>query len=178
MQVVVGPDGVVREKPGDEAEARAMIKSYAGATARTVSSVVVHNTHTGAQACGVDIATIAFDASLADDAVIDSILKPAVAVNVSKGLPARRDPTSTSAPGQESGSSLTSTSDAAGPGHECVVYTAAGALMIEHPAMTSHIVSLDGAIDSVQGENLPRDNVCYGVFLLLLVIYYHHRVFF
>ncbi len=58
-QVVVC-DGVVREKPENEKQAREFLQSYAEYPAETVTAVLVMNTKTGRRAEGVDIAKVWF----------------------------------------------------------------------------------------------------------------------
>lgn len=54
-------DGLeVHEKPESLAQARAFIRGYSGGLVKTVSAVVVTNLLTGAQADGIDIATLHF----------------------------------------------------------------------------------------------------------------------
>jgi len=58
-QVVVC-DGVVREKPENEEQAREFLQSYGKHPAETVTAVLVMNTKTGERAEGVDIAKVWF----------------------------------------------------------------------------------------------------------------------
>eukprot|EP00933_Yihiella_yeosuensis_P014643 TRINITY_DN13046_c1_g2_i1.p1 TRINITY_DN13046_c1_g2~~TRINITY_DN13046_c1_g2_i1.p1 ORF type:complete len:501 (+),score=84.68 TRINITY_DN13046_c1_g2_i1:20-1522(+) len=59
MDQVVSCEGSVREKPQNEAEARAFIESYRkGEGASCINGMVVHNTATGRRVSGTDIATV------------------------------------------------------------------------------------------------------------------------
>ena len=81
LQVVLGPDGAPREKPESPEQARAFLASYAGATSRTVSAVVVVNTATGAIAQGVAVETTRFAPALGQPKVLDAALQPAPPVD-------------------------------------------------------------------------------------------------
>ena len=163
----MGPDNVVREKPVDAAEARAMIATYAGASARTVSSIVVTNTRTGEQVTGVDICTIQFDAGLGADASMAVLLQPAVPVDVASlqrfmHPVAAAAATSATDAAATSGVSAATASGAAAAVVMCDVFASAGALSIEHPAYSAHVTSIVGDIDSIQGE-LERGKSGWGV---------------
>lgn len=69
---VVACDGVIREKPVDEAQAREFLASYATHPAETVSAVMATNTATGRQESGVDGAKIYFKPL--PESVIDALI--------------------------------------------------------------------------------------------------------
>lgn len=70
-QVVVC-GGVIREKPVDAPEARHFLASYRTLPAICVTAVMAHNTVTGREATGVDLASVWFK-NLTDEA-IDSVI--------------------------------------------------------------------------------------------------------
>ena len=187
LQIVLGPDGVPREKPSSPQEAAAFLSSYAGATSRTVSAVVVRNTATGEAAEGVAVETIRYGSGLGAPTVLEACLQPAVPVD-SRALRATlRHAQASSSAGASSASSSSSSSAAslgsadansenaeqapAGaasikrrrsarlsvggvassfsssslslPPATVSVLTTAGAVMIEHPSIAPHIVSIE-----------------------------------
>ena len=167
-----GPDGIVREKPLNADEARVMLQSYAGSQASTVTGVVVTNTQTGESVSGVDICDISFASSLGEDSVIASLLQPAPAVSASSVLlhsNGRGGATNYPLLHQQLELAVPSTLEPSATQPDasriCNIYTAAGALMIEHPAMTPHIVSIKGDIDSIQGKSRRRVCVCFACML-------------
>ena len=142
MQIVLAPDGSVREKPLNKVQAAKFIESYSGATARTVSAVVVTNTQTGAVADGVDVATVHFDDTLNKPGELERALQAAVPV----------DPLTL--PASVRGAAAVKAASTAG--HTIDLFNSAGALVIEHPVLASHIRRIEGSIDSVQGEAVAR----------------------
>eukprot|EP01018_Ginkgo_biloba_P002234 Gb_14530 [translate_table: standard] len=82
-QVVVH-EGIIREKPSNEEEARLFIKGYSRSPASTVGSVLVTNLKTGMKKGGWDKTEIYFHA-IPDD-VIESLIKEGLVFNVAGGL--------------------------------------------------------------------------------------------
>jgi predicted house-cleaning NTP pyrophosphatase (Maf/HAM1 superfamily) len=156
-QVVLGPrgdDGAPREKPEDAAEARAMVASYSGASASTVSAVVVAALPPAApsepprRAAGVEISTVRFldfDAGL-----VEAALAPARAVPLAALLPLCSG-AGAGAGGKDEeeryGSQLQHGRDEAAAS----VFSCAGALCVEHPAYAGRIERIEGSLDSLHG---------------------------
>ena len=69
---VVLVDGKIREKPDSEAQAREFLKSSSHQPILAVTSVVAHNTGTGAHAEGTEITSITLRDI--DDATIDALI--------------------------------------------------------------------------------------------------------
>jgi len=82
-QVVVH-EGVIREKPSSEEEARLFIKGYSRAPACTVGSVMVTNLKTGLKKGGWDKAEVYFH-PIPDD-VVESLIKEGTVFKVAGGL--------------------------------------------------------------------------------------------
>ncbi|PSS17199.1 Maf-like protein [Actinidia chinensis var. chinensis] len=82
-QVVVY-EGMVREKPSSEEEARQFLKGYSGGSAATVSSVLVANLKTGVRKGDWDRVEIHFHAF--PDEVIDKLIEEGFVLNVAGGL--------------------------------------------------------------------------------------------
>lgn len=82
-QVVVH-EGVIREKPSSEEEARLFIKGYSRAPACTVGSVMVTNLKTGLKKVGWDKAEVYFH-PIPDD-VVESLIKEGTVFKVAGGL--------------------------------------------------------------------------------------------
>lgn len=82
-QVVVH-EGVIREKPTSEEEARLFIKGYSRAPACTVGSVMVTNLKTGLKKVGWDKAEVYFH-PIPDD-VVESLIKEGTVFKVAGGL--------------------------------------------------------------------------------------------
>ncbi|KAH9322208.1 hypothetical protein KI387_016847, partial [Taxus chinensis] len=82
-QVVVH-EGVIREKPSSEEEARVFIKGYSRSPASTIGSVLVTNLKTGLRKGGWDKAEIYFH-PIPDD-VIESLIKDGLVFNAAGGL--------------------------------------------------------------------------------------------
>lgn len=82
-QVVVH-EGVIREKPSSEEEARLFIKGYSRAPACTVGSVMVTNLKTGLKKGGWDKAEVYFH-PIPDD-VVESLIKEGLVLKVAGGL--------------------------------------------------------------------------------------------
>lgn len=82
-QVVVH-EGVIREKPSSEEEARLFIKGYSRAPACTVGSVLVTNLKTGLKKGGWDKAEVYFH-PIPDD-VVESLIKEGLVLKVAGGL--------------------------------------------------------------------------------------------
>ncbi|XP_057503662.1 uncharacterized protein LOC130787288 isoform X4 [Actinidia eriantha] len=82
-QVVVY-EGMVREKPSSEEEARQFLKGYSGGSAATVSSVLVANLKTGVRKGDWDRVEIHFHAI--PDEVIDKLIEEGFVLNVAGGL--------------------------------------------------------------------------------------------
>ncbi|OMO75116.1 Maf-like protein [Corchorus olitorius] len=82
-QVVVY-EGVVREKPADEKEAREFIKGYSGGHAATVGSVVVTNLKTGSRKGDWDRVEIYFHEI--PDEVIEKLIEEGTVLYVAGGL--------------------------------------------------------------------------------------------
>lgn len=66
-------NGELREKPHSLLEAERFLKSYSENVAKTITAVVVTNTHTGSQKEGVDIASVHF--KKIPDSIIQQILE-------------------------------------------------------------------------------------------------------
>ncbi|XP_057524926.1 uncharacterized protein LOC130804491 isoform X2 [Amaranthus tricolor] len=82
-QVVVY-EGMIREKPSNEEEARQYIKDYSGRKASTVSSVLVTNLQTGFRKGEWDKVEILFD-DISDE-IIDKLIEEGAVLNVAGGL--------------------------------------------------------------------------------------------
>ncbi|XP_077231418.1 uncharacterized protein LOC143864374 [Tasmannia lanceolata] len=82
-QVVVY-EGIIREKPSNEEEARQFIKGYSGGHAATVGSVFVTNLKTGSRRGGWDKAEIYFHAI--PDEVIENLIEEGAVLKVAGGL--------------------------------------------------------------------------------------------
>ncbi|XP_074282497.1 uncharacterized protein LOC141607016 isoform X1 [Silene latifolia] len=82
-QVVVY-EGMVREKPSSEEEARQFMKDYSGKKASTVSSVLVTNLQTGFRKGEWDKVEILFD--VIPEEVIDNLIKEGDVLHVAGGL--------------------------------------------------------------------------------------------
>lgn len=162
-QIVLGPDGSVREKPSSALEARAFLSSYAGGSSRTVSAVVVTNTHTGATAEGVAVETIRYGGGLAAAEVLAAALLPAPPLDMHTLRPALRAGASLAGAGgaevgegaaagdPRSSSKRRRRSSVGGGGagptgaaaaHVSIMDTA-GAVMLEHPAIAPHVVAIE-----------------------------------
>ncbi|KAK7346431.1 hypothetical protein VNO80_20950 [Phaseolus coccineus] len=81
---VVVYQGIIREKPTSEKEAREFIKGYSGSHAAVVGSVVVTNLATGKRVGGWDSAEVYF--LEIPDEVIDSLIDEGITFNVAGGL--------------------------------------------------------------------------------------------
>ncbi|XP_057863417.1 uncharacterized protein LOC131071537 [Cryptomeria japonica] len=81
---VVVHEGVIREKPSSEEEAREFIKGYSRAPASTIGSVLVTNLKTGVRKGGWDKCEIYFH-PIPDD-VIESLIKDGSVFNAAGGL--------------------------------------------------------------------------------------------
>ncbi|XP_057503661.1 uncharacterized protein LOC130787288 isoform X3 [Actinidia eriantha] len=81
---VVVYEGMVREKPSSEEEARQFLKGYSGGSAATVSSVLVANLKTGVRKGDWDRVEIHFHAI--PDEVIDKLIEEGFVLNVAGGL--------------------------------------------------------------------------------------------
>ena len=163
-QVVLGPRGdaePAREKPADALEARAMIASYSGASASTVSAVAVAALRGGGggggggaaaeaprRAAGVEVSTVHFRDF--DAAVVEAVLEPARAVPLSALLPLCEAGAGAGADGV----GLERYGGAAHHGRDeaaASVFGCAGALCIEHPAYAGRIARIEGGLDSLHG---------------------------
>ncbi|KAL8459008.1 hypothetical protein ACS0TY_036475 [Phlomoides rotata] len=82
-QVVVY-EGMIREKPSSEEEARLFIKGYSGGHAATVSSVLVTNLSTGLRKGGWDKVEIYFHDI--PEEIIDKLIEEGMVLNVAGGL--------------------------------------------------------------------------------------------
>jgi septum formation protein len=82
-QVVVY-EGVVREKPNDETEARAFVKSYGANPATTVGATTVTDLLTGEQFTALDTASIVFEEI--PDEVVDVLLREGDCMHCAGGL--------------------------------------------------------------------------------------------
>jgi predicted house-cleaning NTP pyrophosphatase (Maf/HAM1 superfamily) len=141
-QIVLGPSNQIHEKPVDHEEARRFMQSYAGSYARTISALVVLNLRTGAVAKGYDVATVYYDAAYGSEATINAALIPVFPIDIAT-LPFKTQEHSPLFTNKTLGSSKVD------------ILSCAGAVMIEHPAVTPHIVEVDGSVESVYG--LPLD---------------------
>ncbi|XP_074282504.1 uncharacterized protein LOC141607016 isoform X2 [Silene latifolia] len=81
---VVVYEGMVREKPSSEEEARQFMKDYSGKKASTVSSVLVTNLQTGFRKGEWDKVEILFD--VIPEEVIDNLIKEGDVLHVAGGL--------------------------------------------------------------------------------------------
>ncbi|XP_057524929.1 uncharacterized protein LOC130804491 isoform X4 [Amaranthus tricolor] len=81
---VVVYEGMIREKPSNEEEARQYIKDYSGRKASTVSSVLVTNLQTGFRKGEWDKVEILFD-DISDE-IIDKLIEEGAVLNVAGGL--------------------------------------------------------------------------------------------
>ncbi|KAI4327599.1 hypothetical protein L6164_020039 [Bauhinia variegata] len=81
---VVVYQGIIREKPTSEEEAREFIKGYSGGHAAVVGSVVVTNLKTGRRYGGWESAEVYF--LEIPDEVIDSLIDEGITFNVAGGL--------------------------------------------------------------------------------------------
>jgi predicted house-cleaning NTP pyrophosphatase (Maf/HAM1 superfamily) len=159
-QVVVGPDARAREKPEDEAQARAFALSYSGAIAQTVSAVVVAavlpNASSGARAAGVEVSTVRFRAFGARD--VDEIVAPGAAVPlmallplVESGADSARFVYGSKAGHGRSSVGVTGAGADAATGAAPSVYSCAGALCVEHEAYARSIARIEGTLDGLHG---------------------------
>ena len=82
-QVVVW-NGIIREKPENEKEAKEFLLGYNDFPAETVTAVIVTNLETGKQAEGLDIAKVYF--SFFSDEDIDEIIKDGSAFRMAGGF--------------------------------------------------------------------------------------------
>jgi predicted house-cleaning NTP pyrophosphatase (Maf/HAM1 superfamily) len=170
-QVVLGPRGdaeAAREKPEGPEEARAMVHSYGGASASTVSAVVVAAllpADAGAEAAapalaaqraaGVEISIVRFLPF--DEALVEAVLTPARAVPLSALLPLcvagiGADVGAGASAG--AGASLEEYGSSQHHGRNeaaASVFGCAGALCIEHPAYAGRIQRIEGSLDSLHG---------------------------
>jgi hypothetical protein len=143
-----------------------MIASYSGASASTVSAVVVAALPTASaavaaaaitcdpaaaprRAAGVEVSTVHFHAF--DDALVEAALAPARAESLAALLPLCRAPA-------RAGASVAAADFAYGaePHHgrndaAASVFGCAGALCVEHPAYAGRISHIDGSLDSLHG---------------------------
>lgn len=154
-QVVLGPrgdDGAPREKPEDAAEARAMVASYSGASASTVSAVVVAALPPAApsepprRAAGVEISTVRFLDF--DAALVEAALAPARAVPLAALLPLC---SGAGAGGKDEGERYGSQPQHGRDEAAASVFSCAGALCVEHPAYAGRIERIEGSLDSLHG---------------------------
>ncbi|KAL8459010.1 hypothetical protein ACS0TY_036475 [Phlomoides rotata] len=81
---VVVYEGMIREKPSSEEEARLFIKGYSGGHAATVSSVLVTNLSTGLRKGGWDKVEIYFHDI--PEEIIDKLIEEGMVLNVAGGL--------------------------------------------------------------------------------------------
>ncbi|CAK9178520.1 unnamed protein product [Ilex paraguariensis] len=81
---VVVYEGMIREKPSSEEEARQFLKGYSGGHAATVSSVFVTNLMTGLRIGEWDKVEIYFHQI--PDQVIDNLIEKGIVLNVAGGL--------------------------------------------------------------------------------------------
>ncbi|KAF1862643.1 hypothetical protein Lal_00013404 [Lupinus albus] len=81
---VVVYQGIIREKPTSEKEAREFVKGYSGSHAAVVSSVLVTNLATGKRYGGWESAEVYF--LEIPDEVIDNLIDEGVTFNVAGGL--------------------------------------------------------------------------------------------
>ncbi|KAL8044888.1 hypothetical protein ABFX02_08G075700 [Erythranthe guttata] len=81
---VVVYQGVIREKPTSEKEARQFIRDYSGGSASVVGSILVTNLVTGTRKGGWESAEVYF-LDIPDE-VIDSLIEEGITFNVAGGL--------------------------------------------------------------------------------------------
>ncbi|EYU40161.1 hypothetical protein ABFS82_08G076500 [Erythranthe guttata] len=81
---VVVYQGVIREKPTSEKEARQFIRDYSGGSASVVGSILVTNLVTGSRKGGWESAEVYF-LDIPDE-VIDSLIEEGITFNVAGGL--------------------------------------------------------------------------------------------
>lgn len=82
--IVVVHQGVIREKPSDEDEARLFLKGYSGDHVSTVGSVLVTNLKTGTRKGAYDKAEVYFHDI--PDEIIEELIEEGVVLNVAGGL--------------------------------------------------------------------------------------------
>ncbi|PKA64077.1 hypothetical protein AXF42_Ash005089 [Apostasia shenzhenica] len=82
--IVVVHDGLIREKPSTEEEARQFLKGYSGGHVTTVNYVHVTNLKTGKRIGGLDKAEVYF--YQIPDEVIENLISDRIVYNVAGGL--------------------------------------------------------------------------------------------
>lgn len=169
-QVIVGPDGAVREKPSSAEEAKAFLRSYrsaassgaAGSSAddrfvQCVSAVVVTDTSTGESASDVCVTKIYYADGAWTDEQLQRAVTPAPSVPLDELGRLFIEDDGLGRPSQAKRARIDVSSAAAASSNsaEAVdVLWCAGAVCIEHPEQARHIRRIDGTVDGVWGMPL------------------------
>jgi predicted house-cleaning NTP pyrophosphatase (Maf/HAM1 superfamily) len=148
-QVVVGPSGVVRNKPVGMDDVREFMSEYAGSAVRLVSALVLTDLFSGRSVHGVDTCTVHFHDSLR--LCWQECATPAVAQGLAL-LPWR------SASAREAALAIDSRTDAA---TAISVSECAGAIALEHPSLAPHVSFIEGSPDCALGMPLATLSSCF-----------------
>jgi len=152
-QIVVNAAGELRHKPTSEADVIRWLDEYAGSTVRLVSAVVVTDLSSGRSSDGVDVCTVRFHCSARGCGA--AVATPAPALNLVE-LPW----TNTAARVLAAILDEKAIEGAMPAGGLVSAADCAGAIVLEHPALARHIVSIDGGPDSAMGLPLALLSTC------------------